>query len=221
MHPQLIERYDVVDTAYPTAGNEIDVGKFLQHLFIESRRRALQHSVLGNVGCYDFFDSFLAIVRDERKEVTLRRLQPASDGNFLIFHISAKNDAVGAVAGQPTLEHRRLFHGNTAAGYHLRTAIKCDFQVFVTFEATAKINRQRRVRSQGFEGPVIDDMLSLGTVEIDHMQTFQPIVFKHFRHFERILIIDFLAGIVALRQSYAFTVDNIYGGNEFYHLLKR
>ena len=59
-------------------------------------------------------------------------------------------------------------------------------------------------------------MLRLRAVEIHHMQTLVAYALELKRHIQRLAIHRLLV-IVALGQSHALAVDNVYGRNQFYH----
>ena len=59
--------------------------------------------------------------------------------------------------------------------------------------------------------------LQLEAMGVDQVQTGHPAVFKRLGHLERMLVVDLLPGIIALRQSHATPPDNIYGRNQLNH----
>ena len=59
-------------------------------------------------------------------------------------------------------------------------------------------------------------MLRLGAVEVYHVQTLVADVLKLEGHLQR-MTVDGLLVVVAFCQAHTLSVDNVYGGYQFYH----
>ena len=54
-------------------------------------------------------------------------------------------------------------------------------------------------------------------VQVDHVQAAYAPTFEPFGHFQRILVVDLFTLVVALGETHALPVDDVYGRNQFYH----
>ena len=69
----------------------------LQYLHIQRYRWSLQHSVTTDISTDNLTDPLLYIVFQERKQFAATLILPTIDGYFMLFHISTKNNLLGAI----------------------------------------------------------------------------------------------------------------------------
>jgi hypothetical protein len=62
-------------------------------------------------------------------------------------------------------------------------------------------------------------MVRFGAIQVNQMKPFNASILKHFGNLERIFVVNGFLRIVALRKPDAFTINNVYGGNDFYHAI--
>ena len=137
----------------------------------------------------------------------------------MIFHICPQNDFLTAIYFQPMTEQFRVFHRNASTCNHLCSTLKSNFQIFITLYSTTKIDNERSVRSNPFQHPIIDYMMRSSTVQVYYMKPANTVRFKLLGNFHRIFVIYFLTVVISLGKTYALSVNNINGWNNFYHLL--
>jgi hypothetical protein len=65
---------------------------------------------------------------------------------------------------------------------------------------------------------MIDDAAAPGSVEIDDMEAFQPGRLKLPGDGQRVFVVDGFAAVVALGEADAFTVDEVYSGDDVHGL---
>ena len=106
-----------------------------------------------------------------------------------------------------------VFDGDASARHLLRAALESDAQVVVLLQSASKIDRQGGVRGDAFQRAIVHDVSRFRTVQIDHMQMAQPVVFKLFGHLQRIFVVDLLRGVISLGKAYALALDHVYGRN--------
>ena len=144
-------------------------------------------------------------------------LFPAIHRNAPVANVSAEDEFVGPIVLEPREEALRLAHGNAAYGHHVGTGSEGLFEVVVALDASTEVDDQTRVLGNSTESLHVDDMFGTGSVEVYHMESCEPHAFKRACHLNGVVVVGGLPGVVALGESYAFAVDDVDGGNQFYH----
>ena len=209
----------IIGTAYASTCYQIEFRIVLQYLLIQRYRWSLQHSVTTDISTDNLTDPLLYIVFQERKQFAATLILPTIDGYFMLFHISTKNNLLGAIHLKPLTEQFGILHSNAAAGHHLRTVLKSYHQIFITLHPTSKINNKRRTHSYLFQRAVVYHMMGSRTVQIDHMKSTDTMSLQLQGHFHGIFVVHLLAVIIALGKAYTFSVNNVNSGNQFYHFI--
>ena len=184
-----------------------------QYLLIQSRGRALQHTVAVDVGTDNLADTFLHIVFQKREQLARALVFPTVDGNLMVFHISSEDDFLRAVRLQPVTETFGILYGNATARHHLRTALKRNDQIFIAFHPATEVYNQGSAGSDPLQRAVIHHMVGSGSVKVYHMKAADAMRFKLPGYFHGILVIHFLAVIITLGEAYALSVDDVNSGN--------
>ena len=110
-------------------------------------------------------------------------------------------------------EKLRIGYGDAAHGNHRSTCCKCLLNILLGFDSTTEINHEGSTRRNSLEYGIINDMLRLGTIKVNHMQSIEAQTLEVLGYFSRIIIIDLLLVVIAFRKTYALPVDQVDGRN--------
>ena len=69
-----------------------------------------------------------------------------------------------------------------------------------------------------FQGGVVDNVLALGSVQVNQMEPADACILKAQRHIQRIVAVGLAGVVVTLGESYAFAVYYIYRRNDIHVL---
>ena len=194
----------------------MDMGKSLHDLAVEFRGWSRKGTVLGDVGAEHVLHAGFHIFSKERQQLFLRVFLPPVDAHEAVTHIGSKDHLLSAIGLEPSEERLRLTHGNAPHGHHGGSRSKRFLDILLTLDATTEVDRQARGLCDTAQHRIVDDVLGLGTIEINDMQTLETQALKLTRLRHGILVVDLLLTVVAFGQPHTFAADDIYGWDQFY-----